>query len=351
MPYVALVLGLATAGCHSYVANQSCTNCRPNAIQPDLAIPREGVMVTQPPYRVEPPDILLIDAVQVVPKPPYKIHPLDQLQIVVTNNPIKEEPIEGIYSVDPDGKVILGFRHPSVRVAGMTIEQANKAIEAALGVRLKGFSVQVALAQSRALQQIRGDHLVRPDGTIGLGTYGSVYVAGLTLNETKAAIETYLSRYLLDPEVSVDVFAYNSKVYYIITDGGGNGEQVVRLPATGNETVLDALSQVGGISAAASKSRIWLTRPSPVEECDKQVLAVNWKAITQCGDTSTNYQVLPGDRIYVASNPLISVATYIQRLTAPIEQLFGITLLGNSTINAFRIGTSGTGIGGVGRGF
>ncbi|HMP18485.1 MAG TPA: polysaccharide biosynthesis/export family protein, partial [Gemmatales bacterium] len=102
------------------------------------------------------------------------------------------------------------------------------------------------LAQYRGMQQIKGEHMVGPDGTIRLGIYGSVFVAGMTLDEARSAIESHLSAYLQKPEVSVDVFAYNSKVYYVITDGGGFGEQVIPLPATGNETVLDAMSKVGG---------------------------------------------------------------------------------------------------------
>src|SRR5262249_47784878 len=92
-------------------------------------------------------------------------------------------------------------------------------------------------------QPIRGQHLVRPDGSINLGIYGSVYVAGMTLEQARAAVAALLSqrvKNLTVRNVSVDVLAYNSKVYYVITDGGGYGEQVVRLPITGNETVLDA---------------------------------------------------------------------------------------------------------------
>src|SRR5262249_20302890 len=53
------------------------------AMQPsgDSPIPRELTKVTLPEYVVEPPDILLIDAVRVVPKPPYRIEPLDVLYI------------------------------------------------------------------------------------------------------------------------------------------------------------------------------------------------------------------------------------------------------------------------------
>src|SRR5207253_8950967 len=47
-------------------------------------MPKEMEKVTLPPYVIEPPDILLIDALSVVPKPPYHIAPLDSLLIQVT---------------------------------------------------------------------------------------------------------------------------------------------------------------------------------------------------------------------------------------------------------------------------
>ena len=37
-------------------------------------------------------------------------------------------------------------------------------------------------------QVIDGQHLVRPDGTIGLGIHGNVFVTGMTLTEAKDAI-------------------------------------------------------------------------------------------------------------------------------------------------------------------
>jgi polysaccharide export outer membrane protein len=58
----------------------------------------------------------------------------------------------------------------------------------------------------------------------------------------------------------IDVLAYNSKVYYVITDGGGYGEQVVRIPITGGENVLDAKSQVNGLSPVSSRHNVWIAR-------------------------------------------------------------------------------------------
>lgn len=179
-------------------------------------------------------------------------------------------------------------------------------------------------------QPIQGEHLVRPDGTISLGLYGSVRVAGLTLEQAKVAIEAQLATRIRKPEVNVDIYAYNSKVYYIIADGGGYGQGVTRLPFTGNETVLDAISQIGGLPSIASK-KIWIARPTP--DSKEIVLPVNWNAITREGIAATNYQVFPGDRIYIQSDCLIRVDSMIAKIVAPIERLFGVTLLGAGTIS------------------
>ena len=156
---------------------------------------------------------------------------------------------------------------------------------------LKQPQVSLTLAQSAGQQQIAGEHLVGSDGRVNLGIYGSVYVAGMTVIEARHAIETHLTRFLDDPRVAVDVGAYNSKVYYVITEGAGFGDSVSRFPVTGNETVLDAMSQINGLSRLASKSHIWIARPVPEGNGCDQILPIYWDKITRDGETATNYQV------------------------------------------------------------
>jgi polysaccharide export outer membrane protein len=287
----------------------------------------------------------LIDARRVIPLPPYKVEPLDVLAIQA--NGLATAPIAGPFVVDTDGTVNLGPPYGSVRVVGMTLDEAKTAIVDFLKKDIVKPEVQIYLGQSQALQQIRGEHLVRQDGTVGLGTYGDVSVVGKTLAEAKAAIEAHLSQHLLNPEVSVDVFAFNSKVYYVIFDGGGAGQQIVRLPTTGNDTVLDAVSQINGLSAVADKRRIWVARPVPACAAEDQILPVDWCAVTKRGRTETNYQLFPGDRLYVEADPLITLDTGLARIISPIERLFGIVLLGNGTVQSFRNngGSNGTGNG------
>ena len=118
---------------------------------------------------------------------------------------------------------------------------------------------------------------------------------------------------------------------------------VVKLPATGNETVLDAVAQVNGLIAVSDAHRIWVARPGP-DGCES-VLPVDWNGITACGKTGTNYQILPGDRVYVKAYPLVTADTTLARVFAPIERVLGIALLGNSTARAF--GPRGGSNGGV----
>ncbi|HVJ66939.1 MAG TPA: hypothetical protein VM510_03085 [Caulifigura sp.] len=343
---LALVLP-AFDGCALHTADVQMTNIGHSPI------PRELNKVTLPIYRIEPPDILLIQGLQNVrlnSKPlrsgdqlmirlqkglPFEVDadpetaPLDYQAELQTE--IQFKTINGEYVIGPDGKVDLGPVYGQVPLEGLTIDQARVALETYLrqtkDIELTNPVISLQFATLAGRQPVDGPHVVRPDGTVGLGIYGQVFVTGLDLDEAKAAIEGHLAQFMDKPEIAVDVLAYNSKVIYIVMDGGGFGETVMRIPYTGNETVLDAISQVNGLSRISSK-KVWVARPAPGNVHRTQILDVHWQAITAEGITTTNYQLLPGDRIYVQADRLIAADNYLSKLFAPIERVFGIILLG-----------------------
>lgn len=292
--------------------------------------PAELSKISLPDYIIEPPDILLIEGIRVVPKEPHEIQAQDVLQIVVLGAP-PDRPIAGQYLVEGSGRVNLGPGYGKVQLAGLTTEEAEEQIRILLQRELTSAEVAVSLFQSSGQQFVTGEHLVAPDGTVNLGLYGRVYVAGMTLDTAREAVEERLSLYFDAPRVSVDVFVYNSKFFYAIIEGGGAGDQVARIPVTGNECVLDAISQLGGIGQVSSK-KIWISRPAPGGTGCDQILPVDWDAITRGANTTTNYQLLPGDRLFVAENHLIAWSTMITFMTQPFERLIGFTLLGGQTI-------------------
>lgn len=296
-----------------------------------VPVGRELDMVSLPPYTIEPPDILTIDATRVVPKAPYRIRPLDTLQIDVEGEQ-PEQPIDNqLFVVDPGGYVLLGAGYGKVKVRDLSLDEARDAVEAHLRRTLASPQVSLTLSESSGVQTIAGQHTVSPDGYVNLGTYGQVYVTGLTVAEAKSTIEEHLGAYLEDPEVAVDVWTYQSKVYYVITEGGGFGDSIARFPITGNETVLDALVQVNGLSGRSSK-RIWIARPSPGDDACVQVLPVKVDDIVAGAGIATNYQILPGDRVFIQEDHLLRVDSMVAKITAPFERVLGFALLGANTV-------------------
>ena len=127
---------------------------------------------------------------------------------------------------------------------------------------------------------LNGRYLVRPDGTIDLRQYGVVHTAGKTIIAARIALQKHLAKYFDSPDVSVEVAAFNSKVYYVIMQGPVLGDNVRRLPITGNETVLDAIAQINGLSQV-SGMKIWIARPASNSSSKQQILPIDWDEIAR----------------------------------------------------------------------
>ncbi|MGD9128129.1 MAG: polysaccharide biosynthesis/export family protein [Planctomycetia bacterium] len=303
---------------------------------PQVKAPVELQMRSLPAYRIEPPDLIQIEVLKLVPPSPYHIEQYDVLQVNAINTLLKY-PINGYFLVEAEGNIDLGPAYGTVRVQGMTIQEAHDVIKTKLVEVLANPEVSVQLARASGLQPITGTYLVGPDGTVNLRQYGSVYLSGKTLSEAKKILENHLRRGFLDsPEVSVDVAAYNSKVYYVITAGGAMGDNVMTLPITGNETVLDAIGRVQGLSQLSSK-RMWIARPAPAGTGCEQILPIEWDAIAAGAVTDTNYQVLPGDRVYIKEDPMMAFSGYLNRIIGPFERVAGFSSLIASAVRNLQL--------------
>jgi len=310
-------------------------------------VPRELRKTSLPSYQIEIPDILLIQAVHHLRPPHAPIRAGEPLLVQASRTvPLVEhdtqvsrqfKEINNIYVIGTDGYLNLGPEYGKVLAAEQTLEEIQRRVSSHMSRIAPESQVLVTLPNPQNEQVVAGQHLVRMDGTVGLGIYGNVYVNGMTREQARCAVERHLSQHIHNPRVSLDVLAYNSKKYYVVVDGGGAGEQVVPLPSTGNETVLDAIASIQGLPSVASKADIWVARPAPGCSTD-QILPVKWNAIVQGAQTETNYQVFPGDRIYVKADKLIALDTAVAKLTAPLERVLGFTLLGNGTVQTLRLG-------------
>ncbi len=259
----------------------------------------------------------------------------------------------------PHGEPVSVMHHHAVHVGAGDVprERAKAALPTYVIEPPDLILVQFLRDPKLVPQPVDGQFLVRPDGTITLGVYGTVKVAGLTLDEAKDAIISVL-RTRVQPiqeiddqgkpkvdkdgkpvyldmrnEVVVDVLEFASKYCYVIADGAGFGATVVRIPINGSDTVLDVFGKVGGLPAQSAKKKIWVARPATGQQ-----LPVDWESVAMRGDPYTNYQVFPGDRIFVHSDALLRFDTAVGKFVNPAERLLGATLLGSVTVNSIKRG-------------
>ena len=327
-----LVAGLAgSSGCTLIYPGQKPDGPRP---QIPTQIPREMAKVAMPDYTIEPPDIVTIEVVSLIPKSPYRLRPLDAVAISSTGLPV-EMALAGDYVLQPNGTIQLGHTFGPIPAVGQTVEELQTVILTKLKEEFREPQVWITISQIGAQQQITGEHLVTPDGKVNLGTYGRVRIVGMTIDEAQTVIQEHLSQFLEDPEITLDVFGYNSKVFYVITQGAGLGDQVVILPSKGNETVLDAIGQIQGLQSNSS-TRMWIARPGYNKHGGDQILPVDWLAVTQRGDISTNYQIMPGDRLYVSEDKWVAFDTALGKFISPLERIMGVTLLATSASQRVR---------------
>ena len=57
----------------------------------------------------------------------------------------------------------------------------------------------------------------------------------------------------------------------------------------------------------------------------EQTLPIDWDAIAAGGQTKTNYQILPGDRLYIVDDSLVAMNNYLDFFINPVERLLNIS--------------------------
>ncbi|MBY0526475.1 MAG: polysaccharide export protein [Gemmataceae bacterium] len=143
--------------------------------------------------------------------------------------------------------------------------------------------------------RLPGDQPILPDGTINLGRYGHLSVVGKTVEEIEMMVRAAVEIQTKDVGfITVRLVSRASKVYYVLGEVNAPGA----FPLTGRETVLDGIIAAGGLNDRASRRNIIMTRPTAPDSC-RVVLPICLREIVQLGDTTTNYQLAPGDRIFV----------------------------------------------------
>ena len=169
----------------------------------------------------------------------------------------------------------------------------------------------IAISAPRVLEIDGETQRVQPDGKITLRLLGSVKLVGMTAKEIAAKLEVLLSRYYVDPKVSVRIVGYASKKYYVHGQG-----RVGPRPYTGRDTLLDAVVSAG-IDFRSWTSQVKVIRPSH-GDVPIRTIVVDVDKMIKGGEWSKNILLEPDDIVYIPLTPTAWVAQRLRELIHPV---------------------------------
>jgi polysaccharide export outer membrane protein len=133
---------------------------------------------------------------------------------------------------------------------------------------------------------------VRADGKISIPLIKEVEIAGLTPAEAEKMLSQRLGRYIHGADVTVIVTQVNSRKVYMV----GGVKAVGAIDLKGEMTVLQAITQAGGLSEYAKRKQIYVLRT----ENGRQVkLLFNYDAVIKGEKMEQNILLSSNDTIVV----------------------------------------------------
>ena len=215
----------------------------------------------------------------------------------------------------------------------------SAAVEAQLAIEASGYQIgpkdkiQVHVLEDHSLDT---ESRVSDRGTIEIPHVGEVSVAGRTSSEAASVIGTALERFLQKASVTVQILEYMSRPITVI----GAVKQPGRLPFSGRWTLIEALTEAGGLAPSAGDA-ITIRRQARNGLSDQ--LTVSARDLFDSMDPAVNVPVYANDLINVSSAHTVTVyctgqvrnpGAQVFRSTESISVVSAISKAGGPTGNA-----------------
>ena len=145
-------------------------------------------------------------------------------------------------------------------------------------------------------EELGGEFQVQENGTIDFPLIGSVQASGLSQNELARSVESKLADgYLKQPQVTVVVLARANLEVSVL----GSVQSPGRIAFVEKLTLVQAISNAGGLSPVAAPKRVKLTRGGPN---GPETTVISVKDITE--GRRQDIELQPGDIVFVPESPI-----------------------------------------------
>jgi protein involved in polysaccharide export with SLBB domain len=163
--------------------------------------------------------------------------------------------------------------------------------------------------------ELSATYVIGSNGRIDVGDYGALRVEGRTLPEVAGLIADETGQ----PPAGVEVRVADFRSQQLFLSGQVVGWQRT-VPYRGQETVLDLLQRVGGITPGAEPGDVYVVRTHLGDNQRPEVLHVDLKAIVMRRDDRTNLRLMPFDQVYVGGTRQAEVEKSFPPWLRPVYQ-------------------------------
>lgn len=154
---------------------------------------------------------------------------------------------------------------------------------------------------------------VNLEGKIQYKFAGDIDVTGLNKTELEKKIKKVISTYIINPDVTVTILDYKSKVIYVLGEVAQPGKYFMRSESM---PVREALVLAGLPTLSSAMRRCRLI--SPDKSGKAQVKYVDVYSLLYGGDLTKNIDMHAGDVLYVPATVMAKVMRVISPVAAPV---------------------------------
>jgi len=201
-----------------------------------------------------------------------------------------------------------------------------KISEFALGV---GDSLDISVWRN---DDLKTSTKINPSGKFMFPLIGEVQAAGKDLSEVRDDIKVRLSKYLVDPQVSISVAAIQSRRVLVMGEVNAPGAFVLDRDLT----VLDAVATAGGWNRDAKLSNVIVLRK--VKE-KVEARSYDMSGIVDGSGATENVLLQANDIIYVPVKKIANISrfmTYLGNILSPILMTEGGIVLWPQMLEALK---------------
>lgn len=136
--------------------------------------------------------------------------------------------------------------------------------------------------------------VVRPDGNVSFPLVGEIHAEGMTVSQFTDVLQQGLSRYIVDPDVSVNISKLGRVRVYVF----GEVRKPGAVELDKGHTVIDAIGAAQGFTRDTAKKKIFLIH----QDQPKSLIPINLNNMLKTGDMSQNITLREGDILYLTKN-------------------------------------------------